>query len=246
MSHGQLRSSVLPLRAFTLQLTTLGFWLSGPHSWRESLLWALPMLGLFLLGKLPSPDGPKSIEAPAAGSRSLQLYALSGVQAVNYAVMLFTASLLGFHSLDAMAQTGAMLVPTSVLAGVNAGYFVVGAGRELSRSRGIFEQTIGRLLLLGVLCDPAVGASQLAASTSPAAGLQLPRQRDWRGLAVTAMVVGTLGYACGTVAVIFFLVQAATAKLLLETHTAARAGLLIESSRDVDMLEASDQVSAEA
>jgi hypothetical protein len=54
--YANLRTFVLHSLSFVLPLATLSFWLTGPHQWRESLLWTLPMITLYWLDGLAPAD----------------------------------------------------------------------------------------------------------------------------------------------------------------------------------------------
>jgi alkane 1-monooxygenase len=151
--YANLRTFVLHLLSFVLPLATLSFWLTGPHQWRESLLWTLPMITLYWLDGLAPADRRQPPERLAAWPYALQLHALFALQIVNHALLLVTASMLRFDSPASIAQTCAMLLPTIALGGINAGYSGVVVAHELVHRRGALEQAMGRVLLVCVLYE---------------------------------------------------------------------------------------------
>ena len=152
-SRSTLLTFLLHGLAFVLPFSTLHFWLSGPHTWRESLLWTLPMITLYVLDGLAPADHRQPSERLPAWPYTLQLYALFFLQVVNHVLLLVTAAMLRLDSPASIIQTCAMLLPTIALGGINAGYSGVVVAHELVHRRSTLEQTMGRILLVFVLYE---------------------------------------------------------------------------------------------
>lgn len=151
--HSNVRAFSLHLLAFVLPVATLGFWLTGPHSWWGSVLWTLPMITLYWLDGLAPADHRQPSESLPDWPFTMQLYALFALQLANDVLLVLTASRLHVGTPAELLQTGAMLLPTIALAGINAGYSGVVVSHELVHRRSLLEQTMGRLLLVGVLYE---------------------------------------------------------------------------------------------
>jgi len=152
-SISNLRAFVLHLLAFVSPLTTLSFWLTGPHSWWASLLWTLPMLTLYVIDNAAPPDHRQPSEDIPSWPYTLQIYALFAIQIANYAMVGVTVSKLQVNSLADVGQVVAMLAPTVILAGINAGYSGIVISHEFIHRRNFIEYTMGRILLVGVLYE---------------------------------------------------------------------------------------------
>ena len=147
------RTFALHLLAFVLPLITLSFWLTGPHSWWGSLLWTLPIVLLVYIDNTAPDDYRQPPDNIPSWPYNLQVYGLFALQVTNYVLCAVVASKLRVDTWEGIQQTAAMLVPTIVLAGVNAGYSGIVVSHELVHRRSVLEFTMGRILLTGVLYE---------------------------------------------------------------------------------------------
>jgi len=188
--RSNLRTFTLHLLAFVLPVITLGFWVSGPHSPQAALLWLSPTLILYCIdAAAPADHGQPRAELPTT-PYNLQLYALAALQLANTVLLLTTTCQLSMHSAQGLSQTLAMLAPTLLVAGVNAGYSGVVVAHELIHRPRAVERTLGRVLLGCVLYEhyatehvrghhPRVGT---AADHATARFGESLRQFMWRGV----------------------------------------------------------------
>lgn len=147
------RSFALRFLAYVLPLVTLSFWLTGPHSWSESLCWLLPMVVLYLIDRLSPADRRQAPAEMPNWPFNLHLYALCALQITNHVLLVVTAAQLHFDNLDHVVQTLVMLVPTMLVAGTNASYSGIVVSHELIHRRNVVEYTLGRMLLGCVLYE---------------------------------------------------------------------------------------------
>jgi alkane 1-monooxygenase len=129
------------------------FWLTGPHSWWVSLLWVLPIVALVAIDNNAPVDHRQPREDVPAWPYNIQVYLLFAIQMTNHVLCCLTASKLHVDTWAGIAQAAAMLIPTMVLSGVNAGYSGIVVSHELIHRRNPLEFTMGRFLLGAVLYE---------------------------------------------------------------------------------------------
>jgi len=152
-SWSNLRTFALHALAFVLPVITLCFWVSGPHSPQDALLWIVPVLFLYCIDYVAPVDHEQPREDLPAAPYNLQLYALAALQLTNNISLLTQTSQLSIHSTEGLVQTLAMLLPTLLVAGVNTGYSGVVVAHELVHRRSAVARTLGRVLLGCVLYE---------------------------------------------------------------------------------------------
>lgn len=148
-----LRSFALRFLAYVLPVITLGFWLTGPHSWSESLRWLLPMGVLYVVDRLAPAEQRQPANPIPSWPYNFHLYALYTIQIANHVLLVVTASKLSFHDADSIVQTSVMLLPTLFVAGTTASYSGITIGHELIHRHNRIEHTLGRILLGSVLYE---------------------------------------------------------------------------------------------
>jgi len=258
ISH--MRTFALHLLAFVLPLITLSFWLTGPHSWWTSLLWASIVYPLVHLDNAAPKDHRQPPDDLPNWPYNLQVYLLVILQMTNHVLLLHTASQLHVNTLAGAIQTIFMALPVIAVAGLTAGYSGIVLAHELIHRRSSFEFLMGRMLLAAVCYEhfatehirghhPRVGTLEDPATarfgetlwgfvrrTIPAqfksawhlekvrfGDKNLPwysrkwlRHRVLQGVVVETLACIAIGYYFGGIALVFFLLQAVTAFLLLE------------------------------
>jgi alkane 1-monooxygenase len=152
-SISSLRTCALHLWAFALPLTTLTFWLTGPHAWWALMLWTLPLFVLVYTDNRAPSDRRQPPEALAAWPFDLQVYLLFGLQVLNYVLLGVVTSQLSVSTWPGVLQAVAMIFPVTLLAGVTAGASGIVLAHELVHRRNPIEYMMGRVLLMGVLYE---------------------------------------------------------------------------------------------
>jgi len=275
ISH--MRTFALHLLAFVLPLITLIFWLTGPHSWWSSLIWATIVYPLVLIDNAAPKDHRQPPDDLPNWPYNLQVYLLVALQMTNHALMLHVASQLHVNTLGGAVQTVFMALPVISVAGLTAGYSGIVLAHELVHRRSKWEFLMGRMLLsavcyehfatehirghhprVGTLEDPATARfgetlSAFVKRTIPAqfkSAWQLEKVRagdknlpwyspKWlghrvlQGVVVEALTCAAIGYSFGGIALVFFLLQAATAILALEIVNYMEHWGLARSSKKV-------------
>ena len=147
------RTFALHLWAFVLPLITLGFWLTGPHSWWAALLWVLPIVVLVYIDNHAPVDHRQPPHDVPAWPYNVQVYLLFGIQILNHVLLGVVCSQLRVDSWAGFGQTAAMLAPVMILTGTTAGYSGIVVAHELVHRRHPIEYLMGRILLMGVLYE---------------------------------------------------------------------------------------------
>jgi alkane 1-monooxygenase len=111
------------------------------------------MLSLYVVDNMSPPDHRQPPEDLSNWPYNLQIYALFTIQVTNYAMVVVTASKLHVNDAAGIAQAAAMIVPTVILGGINAGYSGIVISHEFIHRRSVIEYTMGRILLCGVLYE---------------------------------------------------------------------------------------------
>ena len=151
ISH--LRTFLLHSAAFGLPITTLWFWVTGPHRSSAALLWLIPVVVMGVLDRFAPTQRSHPREDMPHWPYVIQLYALYVLQMANYALLVLTASQLRVDTPAHIQQTLAMLLATLALSATNAAYSGIVIAHELIHCRSRFAFTLGRLMLVGVLYE---------------------------------------------------------------------------------------------
>jgi alkane 1-monooxygenase len=141
---------LLHLWAFALPALNMIFLLSGPHSWRIALIWALPIWLLVAVDSWARPDLRQPREGGPAWPFDLQVYLLVALQIANHVLLGVMASKLAVDSLPKLGQTIANFVAMQSVSGVTAGYSGIVVAHELVHRRNRFQYFLGRVLLMFV------------------------------------------------------------------------------------------------
>lgn len=147
------RAIALHLWAFVLPLTTLAYWLTGPHSWWASILWTMPVWTLVWIDNQAPNDERQPREDIPAWPFNLQVYLLVALQISNHVLLGVVAAKMDVSTTAGIVDAAFAFIPVMVLTGVNAGYSGIVVAHELVHRRHPIEFLMGRILLVGVLYE---------------------------------------------------------------------------------------------
>ena len=153
MPMSNLRATFLHLWAFVLPLITLVYWLTGPYPWWASVLWTVPIWTLVWIDNHAPEDTRQPREDIPNWPFNLQVYLLFALQVANHLLLGWGASRVDTSTLAGKIDAAAMLIPVTILTGVNAGYSGIVVAHELVHRRNPIEYLMGRILLIGVLYE---------------------------------------------------------------------------------------------
>jgi alkane 1-monooxygenase len=148
-----LRDAVAPWLCFLLPASTLGFLLTGPHSWQAALAWTLPVW-LCVAADYASPA-----DRAAPNLRGLdwlldaRLYALFALQWANIVLLLDLASGLRFGNEAEIAASAANVLAARVLVGSSSCCCGIAVAHELIHRPVRHLRWMGRMLLWTVCYD---------------------------------------------------------------------------------------------
>ncbi len=147
------RAIVLHLWAFVLPLTTLAYWVTGPHTWWASILWTMPVWTLVWVDNHAPNDARQPREDIPSWPFNLQVYLLVALQIVNHVLLGVGAAKMDVSTTAGIVDAAFAFIPVMVLTGVNAGYSGIVVAHELVHRRHPLEFLMGRILLIGVLYE---------------------------------------------------------------------------------------------
>ncbi|MET0387355.1 MAG: fatty acid desaturase [Polyangiales bacterium] len=111
------------------------------------------MVAFYVIDRLSPGDRRQPPDDIPSWPYKVQVFVLFGLQLVNHGLLLYTASQLDVSSAEGLTQTLAMLLPTLLLAGVNAGVSGIVVAHELIHRHNIVAFTLGRVLLGSVFYE---------------------------------------------------------------------------------------------
>lgn len=136
---------LLHLACFVVPLATLGFLITGPHVWWQSLPWTAVIVASVFLDIHSRPELRQPDAGLPRGPFDAVLLVLTLLQLVNIGLLARMASLGGFWRVDTLM--------VFVLVGVNSGYSGIVVAHELIHRPERRYQWLGRLLLCTVMYE---------------------------------------------------------------------------------------------
>lgn len=129
---------------------SLGFLLTGPHPWWQSLIWITPM-AVPVVADFIGWEKPRSRCNPLTPfSANLLLLLLAAFFFINTGLLLYTAQSWQWHSLQTLGDTLAELLAVKFLLGSNATLSGILVAHELIHRPQTYWRLLGRCLL--ILC----------------------------------------------------------------------------------------------
>jgi alkane 1-monooxygenase len=141
------------LLCFFLPLSTLGFYLSGPHRWHAALLWTLPVW-LCVAADVCSPSTQRNPpEEHPDWPFDVTLYILANLQIANIVLMLDFVGGLGWSTVSEVGASVANLFAVRILTGTTSCCSAIAVAHEFIHRRKRHQRWMGRLLLWTVCYD---------------------------------------------------------------------------------------------
>ncbi len=148
IEHSAVKIWGLHLLCFAMPLLALGYGLTGPHAWWQSLLFIVPVLASVAADFWSPSERRQPTPSLPSWPFNIVLYVLVAMQVANVALAIRIGAMLTFDSTAAIIDSLVELLAMSVVIGVTSGYSGFVVGHELIHRREAHMRLLGRIILM--------------------------------------------------------------------------------------------------